>query len=318
LHAIHTHCRDSKISIGRPAPKMAVALCTIVWVYVLPTAERISTLSVASQRMLMSAPREVIEAEDKATPARKFRLAGIAALGSACTASAVLSIAAASGQAQARTMADAVLPFGNEYLSLAADAIIIGGCGWTWNEEMQTRERNIERIWEEVQRRRGSASGVNRQDRRSKAKFKKSKGFGDSPRDSSATTTPVLPPPSLSSGSTRGVMKSAGVMKQAKSFFDEANAMAKAQAIQLNADLEARGVLAPLDADRRDAEMPSDEPASSSTGTTPAVISKDVALQTVVAPSDGSGLPAVAAPSRKYVRKKKGKQKSKAARAKRL
>ena len=37
--------------------------------------------------------------------------------------------------------------------SLGLDALVIGTCGWAWNEEMQTKQQNVQRIWDEVRAR---------------------------------------------------------------------------------------------------------------------------------------------------------------------
>ncbi|KAL1526204.1 hypothetical protein AB1Y20_014930 [Prymnesium parvum] len=186
-------------------------------------------------------PPEVIEAEARATPNRKYRLAGAALLGGLGAASGGLAIGALAGQPSALAIAPDVLLFGNPYLSLLTDSVVIGLSAWAWQQEQLTREQNVARIWEEVQRRRGQGggapSGVNRSQRRMKSKDaakseKKKAGFERRP-----------PPPPQEAAPTESGGSAGGLMGQAKSFMAEANALGRANALQLNSELEARGIL---------------------------------------------------------------------------
>ena len=132
-------------------------------------------------------PPEVIEAEANATPNRKFRLAGAAALGLLSAASALASVTELTGGGGDVTEA-LLLPFGGAPLTLFVDVVLLGSCAWLVQQELATRDANIQRIWEEVQRRRGPKPAP-KEKRRKKAKAPKP-----------AAMPPPPPPPPLNRG----------------------------------------------------------------------------------------------------------------------
>ena len=101
------------------------------------------------------APPEVLEAEAKAMPNRKYRLVGAGTGFGLSLLSGVLSAAVLAGQEDALKLADLVL-FDNAIASLAINVVIGSTCAWAFQQELATKEANIERIWQEVKRRRSS------------------------------------------------------------------------------------------------------------------------------------------------------------------
>lgn len=196
---------------------------------------------VGPQMSLEGVPEEVVEAERKATPGRPARLAGTAALGVLSTCSAGLCVATLLGQPQAAAMA--VLPFGNAPLSLGVNVAIGGACAWVWQQEMLTREQNVLRIWEEVQRRKAAAAPGKKQPKLAKTPAElRSRGaapFAPAP----VAPAPSQQTPSLQPASEKGLLERV----VGSSFIEQANAMARVQAMSLNGALEARGVLPPIE-----------------------------------------------------------------------
>ena len=206
-------------------------------------------------------PPEVIEAEANATPNRKFRLAGAGVGFGVSLVSAGLSVVALGGQSG---LDDLVL-FGNPLISLFVDIVIGGSCAWAWQQEQQTKEQNIERIWAEVKRRRsgGAASGANRAQRRGASKQQQqvrqagAGGFASAPppppqflyKDTPPPPPPPPPeasaPPAEQAGGLGGLFD--GITGGVRDMFEEANAMGKASAYDLNSKLEDAGVLPPIE-----------------------------------------------------------------------
>jgi hypothetical protein len=202
---------------------------------------------------LEGVPSEVIEAEAKATPGRPARLAGTIALGALSAASAALCVATIAGQPQAAELAENVLPFGNVPVSLAVNLVLCGTCGWVYKEELQTREQNILRIWDEVQRRKSAAGRPEKNKKQKRAPAKtpaelrqqaKQQGFSASFQASLVPPSPPPPPPPAASPQA----DQPGFLEKLASspFMEQANAMAKVQAMSVNAALEERGVLPTL------------------------------------------------------------------------
>lgn len=196
------------------------------------------------------APPEVIEAEANATPNRKYRV-GIAAAGFfIAAASAALSASVMAGQPDALKYRDLVL-FDNPPLSLIVDVVIAGSTAWAIAQEEKTKKENIQRIWEEVQRRRSgvspTAAGGNRSQRRAKkVAVPASPGpfaGGFDPAASARAPPPPKPKPKPPPPPSAAPSAPNGVLGAARDFFDEANALGKAQAIALNTQLEDAGVL---------------------------------------------------------------------------
>ena len=213
----------------------------------LPSRVSVPVLELDSK---LPAPPEVIEAEAKATPNRKFRLAG-AGVGIGVSAiSGVTAVASLAGSGNSD-----VLLFGNPILTLLADTLVGGSCAWALQQELKTRDENIARIWEEVQRRRrgGAKSGANRSQRRAKKPpagarvAGSSAGFTGGGAMPSSPPKSSSPPPATPPGAGGGDEPS-GLLAGVQQFFDEANEMGKAQAQVLNSKLEAAGVLEPLGA----------------------------------------------------------------------
>lgn len=225
---------------------------------VVPTARPMSMVACprVAASFCMSAnnppPPEVIEAERNATPNRKYRLLGAGALIALCSASASLSAAKLSGVGlyngiDVDELADSVLLFNNPYISLLVDVVLGGTCAWAWQQELATRDENVARIWEEVQQRRRTGgrptgSGANRFERRARAKedaaaSKTAKGFGSSTGATPPSPPPTPPPPTPPSPQAAD-SAAPGLFSGVQGFFDEANALAKANAIALNDELE--------------------------------------------------------------------------------
>jgi hypothetical protein len=212
-------------------------------------------------------PPEVIEAEANATPNRKFRLAGTA-IGVALSAgSGIASGATLAGQIDANDALSALVLFDNPTLSLAVDLIIGGTCAWAWQQEQRTKQQNTRRIWEEVKRRRAGGAvtgpGGNRSQRRAKKVAVQQPlpgspvGFGGGgggptsgarkkpspPASKSASVAPPPPAPAAAEVGAPPPEYGNGLLGKAQDFLEEANAMGKAQALVLNAQLEESGVL---------------------------------------------------------------------------
>jgi len=209
------------------------------------------------------APPEVIQAEDNATPNRKYRLATAAVGVTVSAATAGAAIATLSGQYE---FGDVML-FGSPVVTLVVDVLVGGTSAWAWQQEQKTKRENIARIWEEVKRRRtgGATEGANRLQRRAKkvlvpgGAMPGAGGFGAQPRSaparpkaspkaaapSAAPRVPAAAPPAEEPATVTGA-DSGGLFANARAFLEEANALGKAQAISLNAQLEDAGVLPPV------------------------------------------------------------------------
>ena len=198
-------------------------------------------------------PPEVIEAEANATPNRKYRLLGAGVGLALASSSGVLSAAVLAGQPDAISLRDLVL-FDNPILSLLLDVVIGSTCAWAIQQELKTRDENIQRIWEEVQRRRagGAKSGANRSQRRAKkavdsrpVQFTGGGGFAPPPLPPPAPAV-ASPPPAAPTPPAATDAQGGGVLGGVKAFFEEANELGRAQAFALNAQLEDAGVIAPI------------------------------------------------------------------------
>ena len=244
---------------------------------VLPTpgvAKPASIASIASRNRLQPStmmmeddkpPPEVIEAEAKAMPNRPVRLGvAVGAIGLSLLTGIIAGGNLANVQ-EAVNLRDLIL-FDNPVLTLAIDTVIGGISAWSIQQELETKEKNIQRIWEEVQRRRsgGAASGANRSQRRAKKveapkpMFTGGDGFSTPPSPppskkapKPSPAPPTQPPPSApappAAAPTDGGL-AGGLFGKAKSFLDEANELGKTQALALNAQLEDKGVLPPIGA----------------------------------------------------------------------
>ena len=186
------------------------------------------------------APPEVIEAEAKAMPNRPVRLGVATGAIGLSGLSGILSFAVLIKQPDAMQFQDLVL-FDNPVLSLVLDVVIGGACAWSIQQELETKEKNTQRIWEEVQRRRsgGAASGENRSQRRAKKMaappppmFTGGGGFAPSPPSPPLASSPAPTAPSASSAPAPA-SADGGFFAGAKNFFEEANEMGKAGAIQV-------------------------------------------------------------------------------------
>ena len=154
-------------------------------------------------------PPEVIEAEAKAMPNRPVRLGvAVGAIGLS-TLTGIIAGGNIANVQEAVNLRDLIL-FDNPVLTLAIDVVIGGISAWSIQQELETKEKNIQRIWEEVQRRRsgGAASGANRSQRRAKKveapkpMFTGGGGFSTPPSpppsgDSQGTATVPPAPPTL-------------------------------------------------------------------------------------------------------------------------
>ena len=238
-------------------------------------------------------PQEVIDAEDKATPNRKYRIA---------TAAVGVGVSVVSGGFAVATLSNQgdfgdVLLFGSPLLTLAADVIIGGTSAWAWQQEERTKSENIARIWAEVKRRRsgGAASGANRSQRRAKkvavpgGAMPGAGGFGQSPPAAAAARKSAAPQRTggtdakpAASGDGGG-----GLLTGMTSLLEEANAMGKANAVSLNAKLEDAGVLPPLAPKSSSGSAVPEAPplASSAADPTP---SPDEPAATTAAAADGT------------------------------
>lgn len=198
-------------------------------------------------------PREVIEAEAKATAGRPIRLAGTFALGSLSVASAALCVSSLAGQPQAVELAKNLLPFGNVPISLGVNVVLAGTCAWVYQQELETKEKNIQRIWEEVQRRKAAGSKKKRQ---KKAVAKTPAEMRQQAREKGAAPleAPPPPPPPLAQPPLAQPTPEPGLFEKiaSSSFMEQANTMAKVQAMSLNDALEQRGVLPPIERPREE------------------------------------------------------------------
>jgi len=210
---------------------------------VVPARAPVGALRGAALSMrLDGVPAEVLEAERKATPGRRPRLAGTVALGVLSAASAGLCVATLTGQPWAAEIAENVLPFGNAPVSLAVNVVLSGTCVWVYQQELETREQNIQRIWEEVQRRKaqGGVSGKAKKRNKTPAQLRQPQGFVPA---RSPPPPPSPPPPAPPPAVAPGFFERLG----SSQFMEEANAMARVQAMSLNDALEEKGVLSPVE-----------------------------------------------------------------------
>jgi hypothetical protein len=208
---------------------------------------------------LEGVPSEVIEAEGKATPGRPARLAGTIALGGLSAASAALCVATLAGQPQAAALAENLLPFGNAPVSLAVNVVLCGTCGWVYQQELQTREQNILRIWDEVQRRKAAAGRPGKKGKQKRALAKtpaelrqQAKQQGAAPSSGASPAPPPAPPAPSPQAAEPGFLEKLS----SSSFMEQANAMAQAHAMSLNDALEERGILPTLDRPSESAAPP--------------------------------------------------------------
>jgi hypothetical protein len=280
---------------------LALLTSSIGWAAIGPAPQSLSTpartarLPPIALKSSEPAPPEVIDAEAKATPNRIYRLA---------VAGGAAAISLVSAGATAATMTGAldsndVLLFGNPYLTLGADLLVGGTGAWAFQQEMKTKEENIARIWEEVQRRRsgGAASGANRSQRRAKKVVQQQPavpapvGFASAP-----TKQPPPSPPPAEPATQATEAKGGGLLDGAKAFFDEANAMGKANALNLNAKLEDAGVLPPV------------APPAAATGTDAAVGDNAAKAAAPSSPADPAGGGSKGASGKGKKKKKRSKK----------
>ena len=78
-------------------------------------------------------PPEVVEAEENATPNRKWRLVGAGAGAGISLGSGCLSVAILLGQPDAMYLRDLVL-FDSPVISLLINTIVCSTCVWAWNQ----------------------------------------------------------------------------------------------------------------------------------------------------------------------------------------
>ena len=118
------------------------------------------TMTTAMSAVCLCCLWQVIEAEANATPNRKWRLLGVGTGFALSSASGVLDIATISGAVDTSALAPLIL-FDNPTLSLVINFAVGSTCAWAWQQEQETKRQNVQRIWDEVQRRRngGAASG---------------------------------------------------------------------------------------------------------------------------------------------------------------
>ena len=199
--------------------------------------------------LLCGPPPQVVEAEKNATPNRKLRLAATAALATAATASAAISTAHLAHFQPADSIQASILPVDNEILSLTAAIVILASCNYVWVQEQKNREENVQRIWEEVKKRKMKQAKSEKSNVRSKRPNKtqaqarrerssKSRAENRARAEDRAQAEAVewrdVPSPTVEKSTVSPALSD---------FFAEANALARAQAMQLNSALEDQGVL---------------------------------------------------------------------------
>eukprot|EP00471_Norrisiella_sphaerica_P002895 CAMPEP_0184480302 /NCGR_PEP_ID=MMETSP0113_2-20130426/1796_1 /TAXON_ID=91329 /ORGANISM="Norrisiella sphaerica, Strain BC52" /LENGTH=268 /DNA_ID=CAMNT_0026858689 /DNA_START=320 /DNA_END=1126 /DNA_ORIENTATION=+ len=205
-----------------------------------------------------SIPDVIVEAERKSNQQRPLRFAGYGLFG-LYGAAVVLSNAGMLPE-------DLTLPltfFDSEAVSLGIGGVAAVLSAYFINTEIEQREQNINRIWEEVQRRKetgtfGVKDSVTSQQKTGAGKKKKKqkrakakKGFGGETQRSvdmqKSVDVPIQKPEREKFvGEVKEEVKSGmfdGIVGSVKDSVQQANTMARVQALQLNEALEDRGVL---------------------------------------------------------------------------
>ena len=94
-------------------------------------------------------PPEVIEAEAKAMPNRPVRLGVAAGAIGLSLLTGAISVGNIANVPEAMNLRDLVI-FDNPFLTLGIDVVIGGISAWSIQQELETKEKNIQRIWEEA------------------------------------------------------------------------------------------------------------------------------------------------------------------------
>lgn len=202
-------------------------------------------------------PQAVVDAEEKSAGGRQYRMAAMGLFG---------------GLAGALSLTRVVLnvlgtPAPIEFLrpSLLGellDIIVIGTAGILWNSELSTKEANIQRIWEEVKRRREQSGPkfIGKDELRQRKKDKKggrkaAKGFSQEMREmrreerrEADAKSPYgeMPRQQTQEKSDNEAGRAGGLLSNIKAAYKSANSAGRVQALQVNDALEEAGLLKPL------------------------------------------------------------------------
>lgn len=201
------------------------------------------------------------------------------------------------------------------------DGGVLATCYWLWQQESTTRDENILRIWEEVQRRReqgykksSGKQGFTKKKKASRSMAKQAAGatgFASSvaaPAAPAEPAAPAAPAPAPAAAAPQEKTEAdaaaapGGLGKMWNDLYDQADALGRAQALTLNSALEERGVLPKLADDSGTGAIDVDGGAAGDDATTSAP-APAASVQPDAAPT------ASAAPAKKKGGKKKKKNK---------
>mmetsp|Transcript_1497 Transcript_1497/g.3638 ORF Transcript_1497/g.3638 Transcript_1497/m.3638 type:complete len:290 (+) Transcript_1497:225-1094(+) len=147
-------------------------------------SRRLARTSACKSEGAEDIPQEVVDAEERSASGRNYRLAAFAAFGGLGAALTLTRIA----------LNVTATPITNDFLQPSLfgellDIIVVGTAGILWNSELSTKEENIQRIWDELKRRRAESGPqyVGKDDLRKRKKDKKggqkrTKGFSQGGR----------------------------------------------------------------------------------------------------------------------------------------
>ena len=239
-------------------------------------------------------PKEIRDAESKTKTAegRFLRFASYAVVGTLSIPVGLIYLSAVVGIEATQDLADALVPFNNLYVGIGTccaaqppmcsrissltrrcrhcfaglDAGVLATCYWLWQQESSTRDENILRIWEEVQRRReqgykkdSGKQGFTKKKKASRSMAKPAAAGAAGFASSSAAPAPPAAPAAPASAPAAAAPQEAddaeataapgGLGKMWNDLYDQADALGRAQALTLNSALEERGVLPKLETD---------------------------------------------------------------------
>mmetsp|Transcript_22404 Transcript_22404/g.33391 ORF Transcript_22404/g.33391 Transcript_22404/m.33391 type:complete len:280 (-) Transcript_22404:238-1077(-) len=209
-------------------------------------------------------PQQIVDAEANASKQRPLRIGGYGLFG-------VYGLAVILNNLGFIPLEDdmKLTFFDNDGLNLAVGGLAMGLASYFINSELELREENIQRIWDEVQKR-GGPQGLKAQEpvpsgfsqakgKKKKKKNKRStKGFSDvmasttteatlqESKPASSSVEPVFGKPEPEKPKEEGLID--GALNSLQNTFLQANAAAKFQAMEINTALEDKGILPRLNA----------------------------------------------------------------------
>mmetsp|Transcript_43293 Transcript_43293/g.109618 ORF Transcript_43293/g.109618 Transcript_43293/m.109618 type:complete len:312 (+) Transcript_43293:221-1156(+) len=237
-------------------------------------SRRLARTSACKSEGAEDIPQEVVDAEERSASGRNYRLAAFAAFGGLGAALTLTRIA----------LNVTATPITNDFLQPSLfgellDIIVVGTAGILWNSELSTKEENIQRIWDELKRRRAESGPqyVGKDDLRKRKKDKKggqkrTKGFSQEMREMRMEQRQELAAKRGEEGTEERPLKgtaqmgkqgkkagaTGGLIGGLKAAYDSANSAGRIQALQVNDALEEAGLLKPLASDQDDEDSGED------------------------------------------------------------